>query len=374
MESKWKNTSSPVPFGGGGAGGGGFNWNDRALLNNAERVTQLRKQLRYPGNPTGLHVPRSRGRLRAKGKWTSLLKVVFDGEGWAPPVKLDGAGLPGRHTNAQIAKIMTGLLPGWTHGACAGREYELMQWSNIGAAQCAFGFPNGTVFKTFMQAYQDALAGGTGAAIQLFPDAFIGNWYWTDKWLKPAVIRPLRTLPIRREVLRSIPKQLADPSVGKIQRRERTVDLETRPEKALYKRPAIEVAVNGGKGGGIITKPPRVVYHREVPTREKKAQWKINLGRIIGGYHVATEINDFFESLAEAIPGKPCSKEPGFFRALCVLEHWDEINVSQAVKNIIANEIEDQIVGRIVGQLGEVTKAGGPNTTQITTYLRHTMS
>lgn len=143
-----------------------------------------------------------------------------------------------------------------------------------------------------------------------------------------------------------------------------------------YKKPAYEISVSPGKQGEIVIGgPPVRVTHREVPTKtEKKAKWRVALAKIIGGYHAATEINDFFESLADAIPGNPCGGMPGFARALCVIDHSDEIDPRQAAVNLIANELEDRLVGSAMGQLGKLTKAGGPNTVQMTQFLRQIAS
>lgn len=138
-----------------------------------------------------------------------------------------------------------------------------------------------------------------------------------------------------------------------------------------YERAATTWVLEGGGGKGnppkVVTKYPDV--HRVVPTKsERKTLPKA--GALLGAYHKLTEINDLFDSLADAIPGKPCSKLPGFSKMLCVVAHWDEIDPIEAAKNIAMNEIEDKLVAKASGQLGEWAKAGGPSTTQMNQFLR----
>jgi hypothetical protein len=98
----------------------------------------------------------------------------------------------------------------------------------------------------------------------------------------------------------------------------------------------------------------------------------------ITAYHGATEVNDFIESLADALPDGKCKNLPGFQRAACVASRWDEIDWWQAAKNVIANEVEDQVVGRSIGKLadaGRKARSAGyhaPSTTQSTSHVRST--
>lgn len=138
-----------------------------------------------------------------------------------------------------------------------------------------------------------------------------------------------------------------------------------------YKRQGHEIVVSPGPSGEItVGGPPTKIVHREVKTkREKKTAWL--LGRaLLGAYHTATEIGDLVDALADAIPGKPCYGLPGFRKLVCVIEHWEDIDPETAVENIIANEIEDRLVGRFMGQLGKLTKVGGPNVVQMTQWTR----
>lgn len=144
-----------------------------------------------------------------------------------------------------------------------------------------------------------------------------------------------------------------------------------RPTLRGYEKPGIQLTVVPGAPGQppVIAKKEAII-HREVPTKEKKTKKKLGFA-LLNAYHNMTEINDLFDALAEAIPGKPCSSLPGFAKMACVLEHWDEIDPIQAAKNIIANEIEDQVVARLQGALqGALQQSGGPNATQVNQWVR----
>lgn len=147
-----------------------------------------------------------------------------------------------------------------------------------------------------------------------------------------------------------------------------------RPVERLrgYRKAGHEIVVVPGRNGeGVMDGPPVRITHREVPTKlDKKSKKKLGFS-LIGAYHSMTEINDFFDALAEAIPGNPCGKMPGFQKMACVIEHWPEINAGQALVNIAANEIEDRIIGRLQGKLSDaLKKAGGPNSTQVQQFAR----
>lgn len=113
--------------------------------------------------------------------------------------------------------------------------------------------------------------------------------------------------------------------------------------------------------------------HDKVKNKDKKVRLPYWMAVAVGAYHSATEVNDFIESLADAMPDDRCSNLPGFQRALCVLDNWRHIDPLKAAQNVIANEIEDRLVGRTIGALGR--RSGGPygvpSTTQSTSTVRH---
>lgn len=126
--------------------------------------------------------------------------------------------------------------------------------------------------------------------------------------------------------------------------------------------------------GSSRTRPDK---HRKRRDGRKKMQMPAWMFAALKLYHGATEVNDFIESLADAMPKETgCSKLPGFQRAACVISNLDKVDWGQAALNVIKNEIEDQLVGRGIGKLGNASQQArgmgyhAPNTTQSTGYVR----
>lgn len=196
---------------------------------------------------------------------------------------------------------------------------------------------------------------------------------WGAHYVRISTTFKTWTLSNRKATLQQLNQfdQIAAPGPSKMTTpgRKRSPAFGLRSHLKGYQLPATDIVVGPGRGGGgeIISRTPTI--HRQVPTKtEKKTYPKV--GALIGAYHKLTEINDLFDSLADAIPGKPCSALPGFLKMTCVVEHWDEINPLIAAKNIAMNEIEDKLVAKFQGQLGKLTEAGGPSTTQMNQFLR----
>lgn len=86
---------------------------------------------------------------------------------------------------------------------------------------------------------------------------------------------------------------------------------------------------------------------------EKEAKVKAPPGliRVFRGLvYEATELNDFIEALHNALPDHLRSSRNGpRGRALAVWRHFDQIDVAQALGNILLNEIEDRAIGRSLG-------------------------
>lgn len=82
-----------------------------------------------------------------------------------------------------------------------------------------------------------------------------------------------------------------------------------------------------------------------------------NQGQVARVFSVATEVIDAIEALYEALPPE-LRKRPKRFvgwkgQAEAVYHHWDRINWNTAWENLVANEIEDRIVGKL-GKGGKV--------------------
>lgn len=91
------------------------------------------------------------------------------------------------------------------------------------------------------------------------------------------------------------------------------------------------------------------------PRREKKHNAEQIAGvlqRLAGGF---SEGRDFVESLWRALPasarrGTRSNDTWGQLRDL--IEHWNEVDLDDALLNLLENEIEDRLIGRIHGQIG----------------------
>lgn len=71
------------------------------------------------------------------------------------------------------------------------------------------------------------------------------------------------------------------------------------------------------------------------------------LGNIYGGI---TEAGDLIDSLSKAIPGNPCGKHKRIHeKAMCVWRNRGNINLPQAAKNILLNQLQDTVIGTIGG-------------------------
>lgn len=104
---------------------------------------------------------------------------------------------------------------------------------------------------------------------------------------------------------------------------------------------------------------PRDGDHRYVPSTENKVkllQWASSI------FGTATEVGDFFEALAGAMPDNRCKNKGIYDTAMCVLENWEHIDPLEAGKNLVANELEDRLYGagfKAIQTAGGKLGAGG---------------
>nr|QJB20300.1 MAG: hypothetical protein [Microvirus sp.] len=85
--------------------------------------------------------------------------------------------------------------------------------------------------------------------------------------------------------------------------------------------------------------------------KEKKVGSKSNralgiIGRALGRF---SETNDFVDALYGALPPHLRTANNFVDRGRILVEHFDSIDAAQAIQNLVANEIEDRIVGRAFG-------------------------
>ena len=123
-----------------------------------------------------------------------------------------------------------------------------------------------------------------------------------------------------------------------------------------YAVPAVEYSIGtGGATGGVpvdhVLLPPR-----PRGKKEKKIVFPGNhpLMRLYGG---VTEISDFVDAIAKALPGQPCKGLPLHQKALCVYRHAPDYRkpgaLRDAVYNVLLNEAQDRAVGAFGKQLGK---------------------
>lgn len=137
----------------------------------------------------------------------------------------------------------------------------------------------------------------------------------------------------------------------------------TPPAPARYQVPALQWELSPKTATKITI---RRTVHTKVKDKSKKVRLPYWMAVAIGAYHSATEVNDFIESLADAMPDNRCSKLPGFQRLACVIENWRHIDPAKAAANVLWNEVEDRLVGRAMGALART----GINTTAATQWER----
>lgn len=97
-------------------------------------------------------------------------------------------------------------------------------------------------------------------------------------------------------------------------------------------------------------------YHSRRPPDRGEREKKVGAGGVLAtfGRYVLqlTELNDLLEALIEAMPRelRPSDNATLYDKAQAVYDHMDDIDVADAIRNLIENQIEDTIIGR--GQAG----------------------
>lgn len=376
---------TPLPSSGIGGGrltvGGAGRLSDRELMSNVSDTAVLQQMLRntpFAGRSMGPGVPIAlpASLIRAMGRPGRVPSVVRAARNARKLINLSGGPLgspdiepldaasPRRNSNG--VPVMSGLVNigacGANHGPYSGK-YAATGPSN---PACGVGF---TQSQDFTEAFTQ-VSKTLNACLQVLstmngigsPPGKRRRETWQNQSLSTRkFVRQTVSSPSQRRGA-----SLSNRKMSSTQRRRRVDDY-----TPGYRRKAVELSVKADANGNIRGDgPPVQVTHREVPTKtEKKSREKV--GALIGAYHKLTEINDLVDALADAIPGKPCKGLPGFRKMVCVVNNWDRIDPFNAAANVLVNEIEDRIVGRLQGKLSDVLKkAGGPNSTQVQQFVR----
>jgi len=254
------------------------------------------------------------------------------------------------------------------HGPLSGLWFGAQPGSN---PACGIGASPRMDFGTALK-IANAVMSNTGRmhALSTMQGLTAGTWRRRYRYVRPGgtVSRGVRGLLGAVEI--NQPTVSVERKASSSVRSRRGVNL------AFYKTPAIQMEASPDRDGNIRLGKPEKVIHRNVRTkREKKTAKKV--GALLGAYHKLTEINDLIDALADAIPGNPCGRMPGFSKLVCVVNNFESIDPAQAAFNVAYNELEDRLVGRAQGKLQEALRKArvrvghGPNSTQIQEFARH---
>ena len=106
---------------------------------------------------------------------------------------------------------------------------------------------------------------------------------------------------------------------------------------------------NFGTDGKTVQPPPVVREPPKKGEKEKKAATFGGAARLLQKwFHRATETGDLVDALIEALEGEPCKKVSGLHNKMsCLAKNWDKLDLAEALKNVVTNEIEDRIIGRL---------------------------
>lgn len=124
--------------------------------------------------------------------------------------------------------------------------------------------------------------------------------------------------------------------------------------------PAV-VSVVGGRRPGLPRRPAKEGKHpRE--RRDKEAKPRTHLPRWVWGFVSGiTEVGDFVDAMFDALPAnyRRYSGKSGIEKARTVLENFHKVDVQEALRNVIANEIEDRMYGAFGKAAGQEAKKLG---------------
>lgn len=99
--------------------------------------------------------------------------------------------------------------------------------------------------------------------------------------------------------------------------------------------------VRPGEGGPVVGRPPRGTKERKVHARNMApGLWNVA--------NMASEAADFVEAFHDALPPKYRSKDASTAQMLEDLyRHWDKVDMSKALTNLIMNEAKDWAIGKL---------------------------
>lgn len=115
--------------------------------------------------------------------------------------------------------------------------------------------------------------------------------------------------------------------------------------------------------GGVRPVPPHVVAPPGYGDKERKRRvpWKFleEFRRVQKLFHEVTEAQDAADAIAEAIPGEPCKGLPLHHKLKCIADHFEQVDIGQAIVNLVTNAAEDRVVGGAFKRLEEASRRLG---------------
>lgn len=116
--------------------------------------------------------------------------------------------------------------------------------------------------------------------------------------------------------------------------------------------PTIEVGTNPNGP----YKPPGT----KVDRKARIAGWQA-FQAVQGAFHKLTEYQDLEDALYKALPKQyqTCKGKPFGCKTAQLVRHWDKVDVVDAIVNVVANEVQDQLAGRFFGAVDRAARRLG---------------
>lgn len=348
-------SSSPLPYGAGSGGGGTPQWmgnsqsmGERMIMSQPFKPswqfpTSGVPAMKYkpPYRPTGAPSP-----MQAAKPFWDIIKDLFGdyptADPWGNVTRDAPAGYRLNFSCSSYTGVCSGSLCAnqWMaatnptiFASCAGCNFTLTTacYATVEAAVAAFGSAPAHLIEV------NAKSISTGR---------YKNWYRQVITGINPVSRPWNTVaPLPDDAPVSVPDPHPLPNV--------ISNEGPGPQGSLppYSYPSDDIVITPGG------EPPIVIIpgsHDQVPDNSTK--FKLDAGFIGALYGAVTEIDDFIEAWAKAIPGNPCRGMALHKQIACVMAHLDEVNIKQALFNMIVNELQDRAIGKAGSLADQLTK------------------
>lgn len=243
---------------------------------------------------------------------------------------------------------------------CVGAVGCLQRYQRVSADVTTCVGCNGTLssnicYSSFMECY-NANPGATRIAQWHRKSITTGRvWKWWKRNTGPSVGKQIFLKGLLQPLNNPWPDPFQHPYPGPVGApaiKGRT-DEDGRLRDRPYVRPSTDIVFVPGK-----PRPPVVKTgeHKDVPDKSKKVRGVPKaMVAAIALMHGLTELKDFVDALYEALPPiARCAGKRGLVHDLiCVLEHADAFGdpdvMADAIANLIANEVEDRVIGALFG-------------------------